>query len=149
MINLKRDLERLISAYLDGEINAQEAQRLSDYIRRSPKAKAFFLHSCALHKSILKLYGKTARFSKLAAFDVNKYLESPKILRRRAISEWSAAACLFAAAMGLMCAAMNKPKPQSEAEAIPQDAANFETRIADSVQLLSVGEISIITLHQK
>ena len=141
----KSEFEKLVSAYLDGEIEPPQAQTLSDCIRRDSNARAFFLHSCAVHKAMLNLYGKRAKFPKIAAFDVEKCLESRVVVRRRALSDWSAAACLFAASIGLMCAAMRKPE-SSAAEDSLQAPRDFEARIADSLQV-SDAEVTIISVY--
>ncbi len=106
MIINKEEFKRLISAFLDNEASVQETQKLFDCVRANTKAKDYFLHCCAMHKSLNKLYDRKIKFQKMAGINIERLIESEKKLRARSKREWLLIAGLFTTCVALVCLAI-------------------------------------------
>ncbi len=150
MIISKEEFQRLISAYIDGEISAVEAQNLFDCIRSNKDAKTYFLRSCAMHKNLSKLYGRKIKFQRIAGLDVEKLIESPKHAHSRMVSEWSIVACLFVACTILMCVAMNSSQAENSEDSDIESFSpqNYQTKIHNHIKTDN-NEASIIEISPK
>lgn len=150
MIITKEAFKKLVSAYLDGEISTDEAQSLFDCINSNKEAKAFFLRSCAMHKNLCKLYGKKFKFQKIAGVDIERLIESPKRSRIRAVSEWSAVACLLIICAGLLSLAISATQVEAseddDVDYTPQH--NYQTKILSKIKA-EQNEVSIVEIAPK
>ena len=152
MIITKEAFQKLVSAYLDGEISTDEAQSLFDCINSNKEAKAFFLRSCAMHKNLCKLYGREFKFQKIAGVDIERLIESPKRSKIRAISEWGAVACLLIISAGLLSLAISATQVEASEEDdddvnyIPQH--NYQTKILGNIKAEQT-EVSIVEIAPK
>lgn len=136
MIISKDGFKRLVSEYIDGELSVDKTQQLFDCIRSNPQAKDYFLRSCAMHKTMCKLYGRKVVFTKIAGLDIEKLIEPPKRSKIRAVSEWSAIACLLASCAVFVYIALSP----SKAEALEDDSKiqsptiNYKAHIRNSIK---------------
>ncbi len=142
--------EQLISAYLDGEISPEDAQRLLDCVHADARVRNFFLKSCAMHASLCRLYGKRANFQNLASFDVNAALSAKRPSKYRTFAEWLVVGFSFAACASLMTAAWimrNADQPDAD-EQTAVNAENYKTLLCDSPEVGN-GDITIIKIYPK
>ncbi len=148
-MNTNDRFQRLISLYIDGEASPEEIQELFDCIKSNQKAKAFFLRCCAIHKTMCKLYGKSATFAKLASFDVEEALENKKPTKLKLFTEWASVAVLFAICVSSMYFALpTNEKDSAKSENNDDNNHLYQAEIAQDIHI-GEAEVAIIKIYPK
>jgi hypothetical protein len=146
----KERFQALVGAYLDDECSPEETQLLLDCIKADNKLRSFFLRSCAMHKTMCKLYGKEAKFPPLASVNVEKLLSTKKVATMRTAIEWVVVALLFIISATLLFTLFYEKHSQENAQEIDSGKIlrNYKTELCSEIDS-SDGDACIIKITPK